>query len=62
MFPITKNVKIKKLYGIICGKNRKFKNPKISNRKIIFEKTLVLSIICKNEDEKMLKKKYPLRY
>ena len=62
MFPITKNVKIKKLYGIICGKNRKFKNPKISNRKIIFEKTLVLSIICKNEDEKMLKMKYPLKY
>ena len=38
MFPITKNVKIKKLYCIICGKNRKFKNPKISNRKIISSK------------------------
>ena len=41
---------MKKLYCIICGKYRKFKNPKISS---IFEKTLVLSIICskcKNED------------
>ena len=40
---------------IICGKYRKFKNPKIS---YIFEKTLVLSIICskcKMEDEKILK-------
>ena len=46
---------MKKLYWVICGKYRKFKNPKIW---YIFEKTLVLSIICskcKNEDEKLLK-------
>ena len=44
---------MKKLYCIICGKYRKFKNPKIS---CIFEKKLVLSIICskcKNKDEKI---------
>ena len=35
-FSITKKVKMKTLYRLICGKYRKFKNPKISN---IFEKT-----------------------
>ena len=46
---------MKKLYCVICGKHRKFEKPKIS---YIFEKTLVLSIICsecENEDEKMFK-------
>ena len=46
---------MKKLYCVICGKYRKFKNPKIS---YIFEKALVLTIIyskCKNEDGKALK-------
>ena len=46
---------MKKFYCAICGKYRKFKNPKIS---YILEKTLVLSIIwskCNNEDEKMSK-------
>ena len=41
-----------KLCCVICGKYRKFKNPKI----YILEKTLVLLIICskcKNEDEKI---------
>ena len=33
---------MKKIYCIICGKHRKFENPKIL---YIFEKTLVLSII-----------------
>ena len=48
-------IKMKKLYCVICGKNRKFEKPKISN---ILEKTLVLSIICskcKTEDEKIFK-------
>ena len=43
---------MKKLYYIICGKNRKFWKPKIS---YIFKKILVPSIICnkcKNEDKK----------
>ena len=47
--------KMKKLYCVICGQYRKFNNPKTS---YIFEKTLVLSIICskcKNEDEKIFK-------
>ena len=47
---------MKKVYYIICGKNRKFKNPKIT---YIFQKT-ILSIICsmcKNEDEKISKEK-----
>ena len=51
MFSITK--KIKKLYCIIFSKYRKFEKPKIS---YLFEKTLVVSIICskcKNEDEKI---------
>ena len=46
---------MKKIYCIICGMYRKFKNPKISS---IFENTLVLSIVCtmcKSEDEKIFK-------
>ena len=43
---------MKKLYCIICIKYRRFEKPKIS---YILEKTLVLSIICKNEDEKIFK-------
>ena len=34
---------MKKTYCVVCGKYRKFKNPKKS---YIFEKTLVLSIVC----------------
>ena len=52
---ITEMIKMKKLYCVNCGKNRKFEKPKISN---ILEKTLVLSIICskcKTEDEKIFK-------
>ena len=43
---------MKKIYCIICGKNRKFEKRIIS---YLLEKTLVLSIVwskCKNEDEK----------
>ena len=57
---ITK--KLKKLYCIICGKYRKIEKPKIS---YTLEKTLVLSIICskcKNEDQKIFKKKNQLKY
>ena len=46
---------MKKLCCVICGKYRKFENPKILH---LLEKTLVLSIICskcKNEDEKLFK-------
>ena len=46
---------MKKLYCLICGKNRKLEKSKIS---YFLEKTLVLSIICskcKNEDEKIFK-------
>ena len=46
---------MKKFYCIICGNYRKFEKPETS---YIFEKTLVLSIICskcKNEDEKIFK-------
>ena len=46
---------MKRLYCAICGKYRKFKNPKIS---YIFEKKLGLSIIynkCKKEYEKIFK-------
>ena len=53
---------MKKLYCVICGKYKKFENPKIS---YIFKKTLALSIICckcKNEDEKYFKKQNQLRY
>ena len=53
---------MKKIYCVIYGEYRKFKNPKIS---YIFEKTLVLSIFCsnwKNENEKYLKKKNQIRY
>ena len=46
---------MKKLYVVICGNYRKFKNRKIS---YIFEQTWVLSIIYikyGNEDEKLFK-------
>ena len=46
---------MEKIYCVICGKYKKFKNSKIS---YIFEKTLVLSIICskcESEDEKIFK-------
>ena len=50
---------MKKFYCIICGKHRKFRNPKISN---IFEKNIILSLSiiygkCENENEKIRKKK-----
>ena len=46
MFSITKNAKMKQLYYyIVCGKYRKFENPKLS---YILQKTLVLSIIGSN--------------
>ena len=48
---------MKKLYCVIFGKYRKLAKPKIL---YLFEKTLVLSIICskcKNEDEKIFKEK-----
>ena len=51
---------MKKIYSVICGKYRKFKNPKIS---YIFELT-VFSIICskcKNEDEKILKEEESIK-
>ena len=48
---------MKKIYGVICGKHRKFEKRKIS---YFLEKTLVVSIICsncKNEDEKIFQEK-----
>ena len=62
IFSITKKVKMKKSYFVICGKYRKFNNPKTS---YILKKALVFSITCskrKNEDEKLLKRKNQLRY
>ena len=49
-------MRMKKNYCIKCSKYRKVKNPKKS---YIFDKTLVLFIICDecgNNDEKCLKK------
>ena len=60
MFSTTKNMK--KLYCVICGKDRIFEKSKISH---ILEKTLVFSIVCSkwnNEDEKQLKVKNQFRY
>ena len=48
-------VNVKKICCVICGKCKKFKNPKIS---YILARTLVFSIICskcENEDEKVSK-------
>ena len=39
----SKKVKMEKKYCIFCGKYRKFKNLKVS---YVFQKTLVLFIIC----------------
>ena len=50
MFLITKKIKTKEIYCVICIKYRKFENPEISNEKI-----LLLSNIwskCENGDEK----------
>ena len=44
---------MKKIYCSKCNKYKKFKNPKIS---YIFDKTLVLSIVCdkcSSKDEKV---------
>ena len=60
IFSITKKVKMKQIYCVICGKYIKFEKPKILH---ILEKTLVLSIICskcKNEDEKRFKGEEPI--
>ena len=48
-------IKMKETYCVIYGKYRKFKSPKMS---YIFERTLLLSIICslyENEDKKTFK-------
>ena len=53
---------MKKIYCIVCGKYRKFKNPKISYK---FKKTLFLSIICSksgNIDEKIFKEDESIEY
>ena len=53
---------MKKIYCVICGKNRKLVKPKISDT---LERLLVLSIICskcKIEDEKYSKKVNRLKY
>ena len=53
IFSIAKKIKTRKNYYIICGKYKKFKNPKIT---WIFEKTLVFSVIYskwKIDDEKL---------
>ena len=54
---------MKKVYGVICGKYRKFKNPKIS---FIFGKLsfffLLFSVITTMKLKKYLKKKNQLRY
>ena len=55
-------VKMKNIYFVICGKCRKFKNPKIP---YILEKTLIPYIVCSNcdsNDGKYLKEKNHLRY
>ena len=47
---------MKKIYCVICGKYRKFKNLNISH---IFEKSissfLIICIKCEKEDEKIIK-------
>ena len=50
------NFSMRKVHCIKCNKHRKFKNPKISR---IFNKTLVLSIVCGkcgNNDDKIFEK------
>ena len=43
---------MKKIYCVVCGKYKKFKNPKISY--IFQKKKLVLGVIC-NKDENIFK-------
>ena len=52
---------MKILYCLICGRYRKFQQPKIS---YIFEKTLVLSIFwnkCENEHDKIFKEEESIK-
>ena len=61
MFSITKNIKIKKIYCFISGKYRKYRNLKTC---YIFDKKLVLYIICSkcdNEDEKLFKEEESIK-
>ena len=44
---------MKKIYCVICSKYRKFEKPKIS---YLFEKALVLSIICSKCENELFKK------
>ena len=48
---VTRKVKMKKIHCVICGKYRKFKNPKIS----YILKKAIISNKCENEDEKTFK-------
>ena len=55
-------MKKKKKKDFICGKYKKFKNPKVS---CIFEKSIIFFIICNNcssKDKTYLKRKNQLRY
>ena len=52
---------MKKIYCVVCGKFKKFKNPKLS---YILQKTLVLSIICSkcdSKDEKIFKEEQSIK-
>ena len=61
MFSRTKKVEMKKIYYIICGKYRKFKNPKIS---YVFKKQFVLlfAVSTSKKMKKYLKMKNRSRY
>ena len=53
---------MKKIYFVVCGKYKKFKNPKMS---CVLQKALFLSIIyskCGSKDEKVFKEVEPIEY
>ena len=52
LFSITNKVKMNKIYFIICGKYKKFKNPKLS---YIFKKLSIIRSKWDNEDEKIFR-------
>ena len=49
---------MKKIHCVSCNKYRKFKSPKFS---YIFDKTLVLSIICDDESVPVMMKKHLMK-
>ena len=61
-FSITKKVNMKKLYCVICGKYKKFRNPKISYVFVKHQYFLLFAGSARIKMKKYLKKQDQLRF